>query len=150
MLKHQLLRILCTILCLTSAESAAQRDARADRLASLQRTMPVGAVCAELEWEPVSYCRFYSQGATLEIWSGLYGPGATLSFDGAGDVGLILMTVIGEHFRLAGIAVEKLDQCIRKSATLNIEVADKTFELHCQLVDFAGSLALEIYPEPGK
>ncbi len=48
-------------------------------------------VCAELEWEPVSYCRFYSQGATFEIWSGLYRPVATLSFDGAGDVGLILM-----------------------------------------------------------
>jgi len=111
--------------------------------------MPVGAVCAELEWEPVSYCRFYSQGATLEIWSGFYGPGATLSFDGAGDVE-ILMTVIREHFRLAGIAVEKLDQCIRKSATLNIEVADKIFELHCHLVNLAGSLSLEIYPELGK
>src|SRR5476649_1652239 len=92
MLKHPALRILGTILCLTSAESAAQRDARADRLASMQRTMPVGAVCAELEWEPVSYCRFHSQVATLEISSGLYGPGATLSFDGAGDVE-ILMTV---------------------------------------------------------
>src|SRR5437763_10475387 len=120
-----MLRILSIMLWLISAEAAAQHNARADRLASMQRIMPVGAVCANLDWEPVSYCRVYSQGATLEIWSGVYGPGATLSFDATGDKGLALMTVVRQHFLLAGIAVEKLNQCISNSTALHIEVADE-------------------------
>ena len=144
-----MLRILSVLLLLISAEATAlHNDASADRLSSLRRIMPVGAVCADLEWEPVSYCRFYSQGATLEIWSGIYGPGSSLSFDAAGDKGLALMTVVREHFLLAGIAIERLDQCIRNSTALHIEVAEEVHELHCRLIDFANSLSLEIHAAP--
>jgi hypothetical protein len=142
-----MLRFLSIMFWLISAEAVAQHDSRADRLASMQRIMPVGAACANLDWEPISYCRVYSQGATLEIWSGLYGLGVTLSFDATGEAGLALVSVVREYFRLAGIAVEKLGHCIRNATTLHIEVADKSLELHCQLIDVAGSLSLEIFPE---
>ncbi len=143
-----MLRFISIILWLISAEAAAQHNARVERLASMQRIMPVGAVCADLDWEPISYCRFYSQGATLEIWSGIYGPGVTLSFDTEGKEGLALMSVVREHFRLEGIAVEKLNRCIRNATALNIEVAETILELHCHFIAFADSLSLEIYPEP--
>jgi hypothetical protein len=67
--------------------AAQQSGARSDRLAAMQRVMPAGAICANLDWEPVSYCRYHSKGATLEIWTGIYGPGATLSFDAVGMKG---------------------------------------------------------------
>jgi hypothetical protein len=121
-----------------------------DRLSAMQRIMPAGAICADLTWEPASYCRLYSKGATLEIWSGTHGPGATLSFDSAGNEGLSLLPVVRAHFSLAGISVAKLNQCIGNDRGLVVQSAGKFLDFRCHLVEIAGNLALEILPAPAR
>ena len=135
--------------CLVPALAAAQRDgAGNDWLPAMQRVMPIGANCATLDWEPVSYCRFHSKGATLEIWSGVHGPGAILSFDSDGEEGLALLPALQAHFLLAGVALEELNHCMRNSGDFRVQVSGSLFDLHCRLARLAGSLSLEILPEP--
>jgi hypothetical protein len=143
---YEMIRMLTIILCLLSSEAVAQHGASADKVSSMQQIMPVGARCAELEWEPVAYCTSHSPGATLELWSGDYGPGATLSFAIAGEEGLALMPTVRAHFQSAGIPVEMVDRCIRNSATVRIDLLDRSFELDCRFVTLGASVALEIVP----
>jgi hypothetical protein len=112
----------------------------------MRQIMPIGAICAELEWESVSYCRSHSRGATLEIWIGDHGPGATLSFDVDGEDGFALLPLVRAHFISAGITPDMLDRCIRNAATIRIDLADKSYELSCRFVTLAASVALEIVP----
>jgi hypothetical protein len=117
-----------------------------DRLSAMRRIMPAGAACADLSWEPVSYCRLYSKGATLEIWSGAYGPGATLSFDSVGSEGFGLLPVVRAHFSLAGVSVARLNQCIGSDRGFVVARSGGFLDFRCQLVEIAGSLSLEIFP----
>jgi hypothetical protein len=128
--------------------AAQQNGASRDRLSAMQRVMPIGSICADLDWESVSYCRFHSKGATLEIWSGVYGPGATLSFDSAGKQGLALIPAIRAHFLLEGVAIEKLNQCIGNYSGFQVQVSGKLLDLQCRFVELADSLSLEIFAEP--
>ena len=138
---------LAIILWLIPAWAAAQYvGASSHRLSAMQRIMPIGTVCADLDWEPVSYCRIHSKGATLEIWSGIYGPGATLSFDAQGNEGLALLKFVRAHFLLAGIAIEKLNQCIGNVSGFQVQVAGRLLDLRCHFVELADSLSLEILP----
>jgi len=121
---------------------------RRDQLSVLQRIMPIGAICKNFDWEPVSYCRHYSKGATLEIWTGSNGPGASLSFDALGNEALALMRIVKTHFFVFGIPVETLNQCIYNSREIQVEVAGSHFDLGCHVVDVSTSLALEIFPAP--
>jgi hypothetical protein len=129
---------------------AQEAGADSDRLSAMRRIMPAGATCADLSWEPVSYCRLYSKGATLEIWSGAYGPGATLSFDSVGNEGFLLLPIVRAHFSLAGISVVKLNQCIGNDRGFVVQSAGKFLDLRCHLVEIAGNLALEILPAPAR
>jgi hypothetical protein len=128
--------------------AAQQGGTGRDWLSSMQRVMPIGAVCADLDWELVSYYRFHSKGATLEIWTGVDGPGATLSFDSAGKEGFALMSAIRAHFLLAGVAIERLIQCIGNSGGFQVQVSGKLLDLHCRFVELADRLSLEIFAEP--
>jgi hypothetical protein len=127
------------------ALEAATRD---DRLSAMRRIMPAEATCADLAWEPVSYCRLYSRGATLEIWSGAYGPGATLSFDSAGNEGYLLLPIVRAHFSLAGVSVATLNRCIGYEDGFVFESSGTLLDFRCHLVEIAGSLSLEIVPAP--
>ena len=136
------------IFCFFPAWAAAQGDGRRDRMSAMHSLMPTGAGCADLDWEPVSYCRLHSKGATLEIWSGSYGPGATLSFDSVGNEGFALMPAIRAHFLLAGVAIEKLNKCIESSGDLQVQISGKLLELRCRFVELMSSASLEIVAQP--
>src|SRR5262245_43875869 len=81
---HRRAATVAVLLLGLSPFGASANDLKSERLSGLQRIMPTGAICSDLSWEPVSYCRFHSKGATLEIWSGVYGLGASLGFDSPG------------------------------------------------------------------
>jgi len=141
--------ILAILLWLIPAWCAAQQASfTSDRLSAMRRIMPASAFCTDLDWEPVSYCRLYSKGATLEIWSGHYGPGVTLSFDAAGVEGIAMLRIVRAHFGLAGIPFDQLNHCIGFSEDFRIQVAGKPLELRCRFVELGKSVSLEILPEP--
>jgi hypothetical protein len=148
--RRPVLYVLSMIIWLIPSWAIAQdvSSNRKDQLAVLQRIMPIGASCKNLDWEPVSYCRHYSKGATLEIWTGANGPGASLSFDALGNEGLAFMKIVKTHFLLLGISVKTLNECIQNSRETHIKVAGRDFDLGCHVVDFSTSLALEIFPAP--
>jgi len=120
-----------------------------DRLSVLQGIMPNGAVCSNLDWEPVSYCRYYSKGATLEVWTGANGPGASLSFDASGNEGIVLLKIIRKHFSLLGIPIESLNRCIHHSEKIRVD-QDRRFSLSCNVVELSTSVGLEIIPAPSR
>jgi hypothetical protein len=141
---------LIVIFWLVPAWAAAQyvNAGHSDRLSVMQVIMPVGAICKNLDWEPASYCRHHSKGATLEIWTGAYGPGAALSFDAVGNEGLALIKTVKTHFLLAGIPIEALNQCIHRSIGFHLQVAGSLWDVHCHLVEIHTSYSLEIFPAP--
>ena len=140
-----IMRVLSILCMLMTGAAAQEQHSRPGRSASMQRIMPPESTCADLDWEPVSYCRLDLRGAVLEVWRGTYGPGATLSFDRVGEVGISLMAILRKHFRLEGIDGAKLDQCIRDSKAQAIRPG---VALHCHVIQFGESLSLEIHPEP--
>jgi hypothetical protein len=121
-----------------------------DRLSVLQGIMPDGAVCSNLAWEPVSYCRYYSKGATLEIWAGANGPGASLSFDASGNEGIVLLKIIRKHFSILGIPLQNLNRCIHRSEGIQLELDERLFDLGCNVVELSTSVGLEIIPAPSR
>ena len=143
--------LLIAILWLVPAWAPAQEaDTGSDRLSAMRRIMPAAATCADLAWEPVSYCRLRSKGATLEIWSGAYGPGATLSFDSAGHEGYLLLPVVRAHFSRAGVSLAALNECIGNESGFVIQSSGRLLDLRCHLVEIAGSHSLEIFPAPAR
>jgi hypothetical protein len=99
--------------------AAQQGGTGRDWLSSMQRVMPIGAVCADLDWELVSYYRFHSKGATLEIWTGVDGPGATLSFDSAGKRGVRANVGYSGALFARGRCYRKVDSVHRKLRRLS-------------------------------
>jgi hypothetical protein len=144
-----MLYVLSLILWLISGCAIAQYvSTDSDHLSAMQQIMPTSAVCSNLDWEPVSYCRYYSKGATLEVWAGANGPGASLSFDASGNEGIVLLKIVRQHFSLLGIPVESLNRCIHRSEGIQLELDERLFDLRCNVVELSTSVGLEVIPAP--
>jgi hypothetical protein len=85
---------------------------------------------------PVSF-----KGATLEIWTGIYGP-EQVKFDAVGHEGPALIKIVKTHFS-RGCSVETFNQCVHRSIHFTSKLLE-TFGRFAVILLKSTSVALEI------